>query len=164
VFLRGLTAYINTIAEPNSRDEILQQGRNLVDAALTAFPDTENVMHESQNNYDWGNDLATGKGVFMRLVTRFVKAHNFFDDPKFKEKYKAFVLATAESAWCSRKSPETGDKSKWLIAPNWNPPNGPSQENDYPISYANDPGALLYPQVLQTNGLDALNAAHDIGG
>jgi len=124
----------------------------LIIAAITTpngFPDTENVMHESPNPPDWSNDLATGKGVFMRLVTRFARYYNFFADNSFEATFKTFVNATAESVWCS------GDKNTGTTAPNWNPGFGPSQESNQPTSE-------LWPQVLQTDGLDALNAAVQI--
>jgi hypothetical protein len=154
VFLRGLTPYINGIASPQVKQELLRNSQKLITAAITApngFVDTENVMHESPNPPDWSNDLATGKGVFMRLVTRFAYQHNFLADKIFEDKFKQFVNATAESVWCSC------EKTTSVTASNWNPPFGPPEESN--------PGSGgLWPQVLQTNGLDALNAAVQIRG
>lgn len=125
----------------------------MISAAImtpNGFPDTENVMHESPNPPDWSNDLATGKGVFMRLVTRFALRYSFFSDRGFEEKFKTFVNATAQSVWCSC------DKATGTTAPNWNPGFGPPQEGEQPTSGG------LWPQVFQTDGLDALNAAVQI--
>jgi len=155
VFLRGLIPYINSIiSDPGMKQTLLLNSKNLIIAAITTtngFPDTENVMHESPNPPDWSNDLATGKGVFMRLVTRFAHYYNFFADNSFEAIFKTFVNATAESVWCSC------DKNTGTTAPNWNPGFGPSQESTQPTS------GELWPQVLQTDGLDALNAAVQIG-
>jgi hypothetical protein len=109
------------------------------------------VMHESARNPDWSNDLATGKGVFMRLVTRFAVHHDYFADKAFETAFKAFVNATAESVWCS------GNTTTAETAPNWNPKFGPPGENEYPTK------GELWPQVFQTDGLDALNAAVQSG-
>jgi hypothetical protein len=150
----------------------LTEGKALITAALKTFvqphvdqfvDDPEGVMHESPRNPDWSNDLGTGKGVFMRLVTRFAHQHRFFNDQEFEKAFRRFVESTAKSAWCSRKIPEVGDKTKWEIAPNWNPGFGPPEEGQQPTSYDANPGLLLWPQVLQTNGLDALNAAVQLG-
>ena len=158
VFLRGLSPYIN-IAEPVSKDNLLRTSRALIDAALKAFVDTKGILHESEHNALWGNDLATGKGVFMRLVTRFVSKNNFFNDTKFKEEFRTIVNSTAEAAWRGRRIPD--DKTKWVIAPNWSN-DAPDQEKRFATNYAGAPENLLFPQVLQTNGLDALNAAYRI--
>jgi hypothetical protein len=153
VFLRGLTPYINgIITDPYIKKELLLISKNLITTAISTpngFIDTQSVMHESPNPPDWSNDLATGKGVFMRLVTRFAYQHKFFGDIEFEKTFKAFVEATAESVWCSR---DTGTTN---IAPNWNPGFGPPQEST-PHSGG------LWPQVFQTGGLDALNAAVQI--
>jgi glycosyl hydrolase family 76 len=158
VFLRGLSPYIN-IAEPASRDNLLRTSRALIDAALKAFVDTKGILHESKYNALWGNDLATGKGVFMRLVTRFVSKNHFFNDTKFEEEFRTIVDSTAEAAWRGRRIPD--DKTKWVIAPNWSN-DAPDKEKEFATSYVDAPGNLLFPQVLQTNGLDALNAAYRI--
>jgi hypothetical protein len=155
VFLRGLTSYINGVCAPADRPGLLVNCQKLMTAAIATFADpnkvrfvdTENVMHESARNPDWSNDLATGKGVFMRLVTRFAVQHNYFADKAFESAFKAFVNATAESVWCS------GNTATAETAPNWNPKFGPSGENQYPTK------GELWPQVFQTDGLDALNAA-----
>ena len=159
VFLRGLTPYINTIAEPNSKDSLLKFGRALIDAALKAFVDAKGIIHELQYNALWGNDLATGKGVFMRLVTRFVLEHKFFNDAKFEEEFRTVVDLTAEAAWRGRWIPD--DKTKWVIAPSWSN-DAPDGEQGFRTDYVGEPKNLLFPQVLQTNGLDALNAAYRI--
>jgi hypothetical protein len=91
----------------------------------------------------------------MRLVTRFVFQQDFFGDKTFEKAYRTFVADTAQSAWCSRIK-EHG-QIKEVIAPNWNPKVHPCKEDDYPTT------GELWPQVLQTNGLDALNAAVYIG-
>jgi hypothetical protein len=156
VFLRGLLPFINRIAGPAFKQELVRDSQKLIVAAMKAFVDTQHVMHESPRNQDWSNDLATGKGVFMRLVTRFVYQQKFFADKTFEEAFREFVGKTA-NAVCSREIPENTDKKKWVIAPNWNPPFGPPEEGDLPTS------GELWPQVLQTDGLDALNAAVHIG-
>ena len=158
VFLRGLTPYIN-IAEPASRDNLLRTSRELIGAALKTFVDTKGILHESEYNALWGNDLATGKGVFIRLVTRFVLKNYFFNDAKFEEEFRTVVDSTAEAAWRGRWIPD--DKTKWVIAPSWSN-DAPDQEKGFPTNYVNSPENLLFPQVLQTNGLDALNAAYRI--
>jgi hypothetical protein len=116
VFLRGLIPYINgVITDPNVRQQLLLNSKDLISAAIATpngFPDTENVMHESPNPPDWSNDLATGKGVFMRLVTRFALRYNFFADNSFEQKFRTFVNSTAESVWCSC------DKTTGTTAPN----------------------------------------------
>ncbi len=154
VFLRGLISYINgVVTDPQIKQELLLNSKKLISAAITTpngFPDVQNVMHESPNPPDWSNDLATGKGVFMRLVTRFARRYNYFADSSFAETFKAFVDATAESVWCSC------DKSRGTTAPNWNPGFGPPPESTQPTSGG------LWPQVFQTDGLDALNAAVQI--
>lgn len=157
VFLRAITFYISTF--PEKKAELLSNSKTLIGAAITptedfqnspmGFPDTQNVMHESPGS-DWSNDLATGKGVFMRLVTRFVAQYKYFGDSAFEAKFKTFVNATAESAWCSR------DKGTGTTTSNWNPPYGPPQESNQPTSGG------LWPWVYQTNALDALNAAVQI--
>lgn len=150
VFLRGVEAYSRV--NPAKKGEILKNGKKLVDAAIAQFPDAQKVMHESAGTL-WNNkDLATGKGVFMRLVTRVVQEWNYFKDvdPGFKKTFDTFVNATAESAWCS------GDKKTGTTASNWNPPYGPPLEGKQPTSGG------LWPWVHQTNGLDALNAAVQI--
>jgi hypothetical protein len=158
VFLRGALAYAEV--NPAKMGEIEQISKKLIDAAITqtanfgdggawkGFPDTQNVMHESPGTVWNNNDLATGKGVFMRLVTRAARGWSYFNDidKDFERKFKAFVNTTAESAWCSR-----GEKN--TTAPNWNPGFGPSQEGNQPTSGG------LWPWVHQTNGFDALNAA-----
>jgi hypothetical protein len=158
VFLRGLIPYINSIiSDPDMKKVLLLNSKNLINAAITTpngFPDTQSVMHESTNPPDWSNDLATGKGVFMRLVTRFACYNYFFGDNSFGETFKAFVDSTAESVWCSRVT--TTDTTA-TTAPNWNPGFGPPQESPQP-----PPSGELWPQVFQTNGLDALNAAVQI--
>jgi Glycosyl hydrolase family 76 len=156
VFLRGLSSFINGIAAPALKQELVRDSQKLIIAAMKAFVDTQHVMHESPRNQAWNNDLATGKGVFMRLVARFVYQQKFFADKKFEEAFREFVGKTADAV-CRREIPETTDKKKWVIAPNWNPPFGPPEEGDLPTS------GELWPQVLQTDGLDALNAAVHIG-
>ncbi len=162
VFLRGLSPYIGWIVtDPASKSALLRNAKDLINAAInteTGFPDKESVMHESPKlpaPPGWDTNLVTGKGVFMRLVTRFARAHGFFADKDFEGTFKGFVKATAESAWCSREIPKDGDKTKWVISPNWNPEMGPREENQ-PVK--DD----ILPQVLQTAGLDALNAAVQI--
>jgi hypothetical protein len=155
VFLNALTAYINGVADQSLKPTLVKDGRTLIDAAMTFFV-ANDVMHESPRNPDWSNDLATGKGVFMRLVTRFVLQHGFFGDAAFETQFKAFVSATAEAAWCTRLIPKVGDKTKWVIAPSWTPDSPPQEKSQ-------DTTDDLWPQVLQTNGLDALNAAVLIG-
>jgi len=156
VLLRGLTPYINgIITDPYIKKELLLDSKNLIITAISTpngFPDTQRVMHASPNPPDWSNDLATGKGVFMRLVARFAYQHNFFTDKAFEETFRSFVETTAESVWCSRNT-TTKD-----IAPNWNPGFGPPREGTLPTS------GELWPQVFQTDGLDALNAAVQIRG
>jgi hypothetical protein len=160
VFLRGLTPYINGICATADRHGLLVNCQKLITNAIATFSDPnkvrfvdiENVMHESARNPDWSNDLATGKGVFMRLVTRFAFQHNYFSDKPFEAAFKQFVKATAQSAWCS------GNTTTGETGPNWNPKFGPPGENTYPTSGG------LWPQVFQTDGLDALNAAVQIGG
>jgi hypothetical protein len=169
VFLRGLLWYIEgVVTDPNVKKGILDSCKNLISAALTptkdfsdpskwlGFPDTENIMHESPAT-DGSNDLATGKGVFMRLVTRCAVHYKYFGDPSFKQTFQTFVDATAQSVWCSRD--ETTDST----ATNWNCPYtnrgcafGPSGEGSQPKD------GKLWPQVWQTAGLDALNAAVQI--
>lgn len=163
VFLRGVDAYVRHV-DPSKKDEILPAMKQLINAAITptedfinapkGFPDKENVLHESPGS-DWSNDLDTGKGVFMRLVTRFARDWNYFDDKAFEARFKTFVNATAQSAWCSR------DKDNLAtIVSNWNPGDppghGPEREGTQPET------GSLWPQVHQTNGLDALNAAVQI--
>jgi hypothetical protein len=158
VYLRGLTPYINGICPPAARQGLLADCQKLMTNAIAIFTDkskvrfvdVENVMHESPRNQDWSNDLATGKGVFMRLATRFAVQHNYFSNKPFETAFKAFVNATAESAWCS------GNTTTGETGPNWNPKFGPPQENEYPTK------GELWPQVFQTDGLDALNAAVQI--
>jgi hypothetical protein len=157
VFLRALRIYINAVCPPPDRAGLIANCRTLIGSAIAndpnsvRFVDIENVMHESARNPDWSNDLATGKGVFMRLVTRFAFQWKYFGDKAFEDAFKAFVNATAQSVWCS------SDKTTARTAPNWNPGFGPPQEStDYPTTGG------LWPQVLQTDGLDALNAALQI--
>jgi hypothetical protein len=74
------------ICAPADRPALLANSKNLIAATIATFTDPakvrlvdiQNVMHESPRNPDRSNDLATGKGVFMRLVTRFAHLHNFF--------------------------------------------------------------------------------------
>ena len=160
VFLRGIASYVSTV-DPANKDAIKKSCKRLILDAIAptekfsersawkGFPDTQNVMHESPASA-WNNDLGTGKGVFMRLVTRVAREWKYFDDKDFERRFKAFVNATAQSAWCS------GDKPTGTTAPNWNPKHGPSEESAQPISGG------LWPWVHQTNGLDALNAAWEI--
>jgi hypothetical protein len=153
VFLRGLSAYI-LAANPPDKQKLVVGGKALINAAMKAGADAEHVMHEYPNSFDWSNDLATGKGVFMRLVTRFVFQHSFFGDCAFEESFKRFVGATAKSVWCSR------DAATNTTANNWNPglpPPKPTREDQQPTRRE------LWPQVWQTDGLDALNAAVRIG-
>jgi hypothetical protein len=86
----------------------------------------------------------------MRLVTRFARRYNFFADNSFEKTFKMFVASTAESVWCS------SEKNTGTTAPNWNPGFGPPEEGKQPTS------GELWPQVFQTDGLDALNAAVQI--
>jgi hypothetical protein len=136
----------------------LSNSKNLITAATKpseGFADNEDVMHESPDppgSEGWNDNLATGKGVFMRLVTRFAHRHNFFADSNFEKDFKQFVNLTAQSAWCSC------DKTTSSTAPNWNPGFGPVEEGEQLTS------GDLWPQVHQTNGLDALNAAVQIRG
>jgi hypothetical protein len=166
VFLRGLIGYIdNVVTDPDVQNKLLQDSKALIMRAITptadfgdpskwkGFPDTENVMHESPAS-DWSNDLATGKGVFMRLVTRFAFHYKFFNDSKFEQTFQTFVDASAQSVCCTR------DKTTDRTVPNWNCafksptcPLGPPEEGGQPTS------GDLWPQVWQTAGLDALNAA-----
>ena len=162
--MRGVYSYMLNV-DPTKRDDIKKISKNLIEAAITptqdfenspkGFPDKENVMHESPAS-DWAsNDLATGKGVFMRLVTRIALSWNYFDDEAFKTKFKTFVNTTAESAWCSRDRDNKG-----TIKANWNPDFDPEEKEFVPPKQWNSVG--LWPQVYQTNGLDALNAAWQI--
>jgi hypothetical protein len=158
VFLRALSRYI--LSNPQMKEKLLADGRNLIAAAIATFDDPEKarfvdkekVMHESARNPIWGNDLCTGKGVFMRLATRFVRSYDIGEE--LRAKFKEIVLASAQSAWCSRIP--SSEKTKWLIAPNWNPRFGPSEEGEQQTT------GDLWPQVFQTNGLDVLNAAVQI--
>ena len=131
-FLRGLIPYINgVVTDPVIKKQLLSNSKNLIVSAITTpngFPDTQSVMHESPNPPDWSNDLATGKGVFMRLVTRFARLQNFFGDNGFEKTFKNFVDLTAESVWCSC------DKKTGTTAPNWNPGFGPPEEGQQPTS------------------------------
>jgi hypothetical protein len=159
VFLRGVRAYSDV--NPEKKDEIRKSSRKLIEKAITqtanfgdpnawqGFPDLQNVMHESPGTVWGSNDLTTGKGVFMRLVTRTALEWDYFGDKAFADRFKAFVNATAKSVWSSR-----GEKN--TTAPNWNPGHGPDQEGTQPTS------GSLWAQVHQTNGLDALNAAWEI--
>lgn len=146
VFLRGLSAYVNSV-DSGRQKELATIGKNLIAAALRAYPDEQNVMHESAFSDDWSNDLATGKGVFMRLVTRFVIEHNFFGDQQFKATITQFVNATAAAVWRNRNAVNN------TTLANWNPGFGPPEESQQPTT------GQLWPQVWQTDGLDALNAA-----
>jgi hypothetical protein len=159
VFLRALSRYI--LLDSQMKEKLLADGRNLIAAAIATFDDPkkarfvdkQNVMHESARNPIWINDLCTGKGVFMRLATRF--AHSNDIGKELIAKFKEIVFASAQSAWCSRRIPSS-EKTKWLIAPNWNPGFGPPEEDTQQTT------GDLWPQVFQTNGLDALNAADQI--
>jgi hypothetical protein len=167
VFLRGLMWYIDgVVTDPAVKTQLLGDCKKLIIAAITptdflkkpvahkGFPDTDNVMHESPAS-NWGTtDLPTGKGVFMRLVTRFAIHYKYFGAPSFKEMFRTFVDATAQSVWCSR------DNTTNRTGANWNCPFantdcslGPPEEGNAPRD------GLLWPQVWQTDGLDALNAA-----
>jgi hypothetical protein len=88
VFLRGITYYVNSI-NPSSKNKLLQTYLELIDASLKVFVNPNGIVHESEYNALWGNDLATGKGVFMRLVTRFVHRYDFFGDAEFERKFLA---------------------------------------------------------------------------
>jgi hypothetical protein len=148
VFLRGLQRYIdNIITDAETQKTLRLKGKNLIIAAMKAFADPEHVMHASPNPPDRSNDLATGKGVFMRLVTEFAVHCKFFDDEKFKKTFTDFVDLTAESAWCSR------DTATNRTGPHWNPKFNPARETEQLVD------GELWPLVWQTDGLDALNAA-----
>ena len=149
VYLRALLTFIIQTTDPNAKKQLLLEGQRLIKAATVRdkaiFVDGQNVMHESPSygNYDptFAISYVTGKGVFMRHVTRFAMRHDFADAA-----FKDFVNTTAQSVWCSR------DKNQNVISRNWNPPLGPPEEND-PLSSG------FRALVLQTGGLDALNAA-----
>jgi hypothetical protein len=149
VFVRGVSAYI-AAAHPPDRQDLFDGAKAVITAAMEAGADSEAVMHEYPDSMDWSNDLATGKGIFMRLATTFAQQHDFFDDQSFRGAFKAFVGATAQSAWCSR------DRAADATAPNWNP-GFPTNEDGQPRHGG------LWPQVWQTDGLDALNAAVCVG-
>jgi hypothetical protein len=151
VYLRGLLWYIDSIVtDPELKNTLRLNGKNLITAAIKTFTDAEGVMHASPDSPDQSNDLATGKGVFMRLVTRFAVHYEYFADDAFKKTFNEFVDVTAESVWCSR------DKATNRTGRNWNPKFDPSGEDDQPAD------GELWPQVWQTDGLDALNAAVQI--
>lgn len=162
VFLRGVQSYISLIDDAPTRAAMKNSCNVLMTKAIKTpvdkdhmiFVDNDHIMHESPNPPSWyQSDFATGKGVFMRLVTRFAHVNKFVNDD-----FRYFVDATARSVWCSRVQ---GDKDhpENRIKPNWNPGFGPSQETEQEKLYMN---ADIWPQVFQTNGLDALNAAVQI--
>lgn len=149
VYLKGLQDYMGFQTDPNAKKTLLQEAAKLINSAVSqstpnGFVDQQNVMHESPIAADWSNDLATGKGVALRFMTSFAKSHSLLDAT-----LKNFVNATAQSVWCSQ---DNKGQANSVISHNWNPGFGPSEEN------TKETGEL-WPQVFQTNGLDALNAA-----
>jgi hypothetical protein len=151
VLLEALNTY-SARFDDNRRKEILEPCKRLVQAAvspLTAngFVDSESVCHESPAAADWSNDLATGKGVMLRLMFQFAKGHDLLT-PDFRN----LINATAQSVWCSQ---EMKGKANSQVVRNWNPGFGPSQENDRQ-------SGGLWPLVLQAGGLDALNTAYSL--
>jgi Glycosyl hydrolase family 76 len=159
VFFRALSAYFGI--NPSIKEVTLGDIKNLITAEITpvsGFVDTDNVIHAPPDSQAWNNDLATGKGVFMRLVTRFVHDHAYFSDKAFEKKFNDFVNATAQSAWYSR------DRAKNETAPDWNPGLKPDQYpgKELPGEDGQPAFGELWPQVWQTDGLDALNAAVQI--
>ena len=152
VYLKGIQNFIGCMNDPNAKQTLIQEGANLISKAISkstpnGFVDEQDVMHESPIAADWSNDLATGKGVALRFIVRFAETHNLVNDT-----LKDFVNATAQSVWCSQ---DNKGEANSVIARNWNPGFGPGEEN------IKETGGL-WPQVLQTNGLDALNAAESL--
>lgn len=149
VYLKGLQVFMGYQTDPSAKKEILQIAETLIGKAISqstpnGFVDVQNVMHESPIAADWSNDLATGKGVALRFMASFAKAHSIMN-----ETLKSFLNSTAQSVWCSQ---DIKGQPNSVISRNWNPGFGPSGEN------TRETGEL-WPQVFQTNGLDALNAA-----
>jgi hypothetical protein len=152
----ALIFYSYLVTDPNVKQRLIGTGIDLANNAIPVggpFVDQANIMHESPSgqNYDsrFANDYATGKGVFLRHLASFA----VFQD-SLKTSVVPFLDATSQAAWNTRhKDP---DKDQDQIARDWNPTQGPPQEND-PWSDA------IWPQVLQTCGMDAFNAALKVG-
>jgi hypothetical protein len=154
VYLSALHAYL--LIDSTNKTDILKDCQKLITAAISkatpnGFVDVQNVMHESPLSADWSVDLATGKGVSLRLMTKFARQHNMIDDT-----FKDFVNTTAQSVWCSRDTVNIDGLPKKIVAHNWNSSEyGPPEEN---TKHTEE----LWPLVLQSGGLGALNAAQQL--
>ncbi len=149
VLLEAFSVYAARFDE-GRRQQILRQTDKLIEASVTnstpnSFVDSQDVCHESPIAADWSNDLATGKGVMLRLLFDFARRHNLLIEP-----LKNCIYATAQSVWCSQ---EMKGKSNAQVVRNWNPGFPPAEENDRQTRG-------LWPLVLQAGGLDALNSAY----
>jgi hypothetical protein len=146
----ALINYSYLVTDPKVKQQLIDTGVQLAKKTILVsgpFVDKMNIMHESPSgqNYDsrFANDYGTGKGVFLRHLASFAVFQ-----ASLKTSVVPFLAATAQAAW--------NTSNNYQIARDWNPGQGPPQEN-VPVSDG------IWPQVLQTCGMDAFNAALKVG-